>query len=230
MSESCILVVDDEPKIVRFIKASLSLAGYDIVTAATGRAALQIFNERHPDLMILDLGLPDVDGMDVLRSVRTHSTRPVIILTARDDEKEKVRGLELGADDYLTKPFGTQELKARIEAVMRRVRWSPQATDLPEFQIRHLNVDFHRRRVRVKGEEIHLTPTEYDLLRALIYNAGRVIGHHELLAEVWGEQYRTDLAILRVNISRLRQKLENGSGEPEYIQTVPGVGYKLASE
>lgn len=225
-----ILIVDDEPKIIRFVKASLSLSGYDILTANSGQAALDQFNEENPDLVILDIGLPDIDGLDVLQTIRSFSTRPVIILTARDDEADKVRGLELGADDYLTKPFGTQELRARIEAVLRRVRWSPQATDLPEFEQGALYVDFRRRRVQVHDEEVHLTPTEYDLLRVLIYKAGQVVSHAELLEQVWGDQYRNDLAILRVNISRLRQKLEKDPREPDCIVTVPGVGYTLSNE
>ena len=225
-----ILVVDDEPKIIRFIKASLSLAGYEMLTAMTGHDALNVFNDDNPDLVILDLGLPDLDGLEVLKTIRSYSTRPVIILTARDDERDKVRGLELGADDYLTKPFGTLELKARIDAVLRRVQWSPQATDLPEFRFDSLYVDFRRRRVKVGDEEIHLTPTEYDLLRVLIHNAGRVMPHAELLAQVWGDQYRNDLAILRVNVSRLRQKLERDVRDPRYIVTVPGVGYTLPTD
>ncbi len=227
---STILIVDDEPKIVRFINTALSLAGYDIRTAGTGRAALDSLDNEYPDLIILDLGLPDMDGIDLLQTIRSSSTVPVIILTARDDAMDKVRGLGLGADDYLTKPFGTQELQARIEAVLRRVRWSPTADDLAEFVQSDLRVDFRQRRVQMRGREIHLTPTEYDLLRALIQNAGRVISHTELLAQVWGDEYRSDLAILRVNISRLRQKLGDDSREPRYIVTVPGVGYILPAD
>lgn len=229
MSNACVLVVDDEPKIIRFIKTSLSLSGYDILTASTGRAALTTFDRQRPDLVILDLGLPDLDGLDVLRTIRSYSTRPVLILTARDDEQDKVRGLELGADDYLTKPFGTSELRARIEAVLRRVRWSPQPSDLSEFTFGELHVDFRRRRVAVSGEEVHLTPTEYHLLRVLVQNTGRVLSHSELLGQVWGEQYRNDLAILRVNISRLRQKLEPCPPEPRYVLTIPGIGYTIST-
>lgn len=230
MSNASVLVVDDEPKIIRFIKTSLSLSGYDILTANTGRAALSAFDMQRPDVVILDLGLPDLDGLDVLKTIRSYSTRPVLILTARDDEQDKVRGLELGADDYLTKPFSTSELRARIEAVLRRVRWSPQPSDLTEFSLDSLHIDFRRRRVMVGGEEVHLTPTEYHLLRVLVQNNGRVLSHAELLGQVWGEQYRSDLAILRVNISRLRQKLEPDPREPRFVVTVPGVGYTLAGE
>lgn len=230
MTQTTILIVDDEPKIVRFVKTSLSLAGYNLITAETGTEALELYEKEKPDLIILDLGLPDVDGFDVLNDVRAYSTVPILILTARDDEKDKVKGLELGADDYLTKPFGTQELKARIEAVLRRVRWSPQPSDLAEYRYRELHVDFQRRRVMMGEREIHLTPTEYDLLRVLIQNAGHVISHGELLTQVWGEEYRNDLAILRVNISRLRQKLEEDPREASYVMTVPGVGYTLLSD
>jgi two-component system KDP operon response regulator KdpE len=150
-------------------------------------------------------------------------------LTARDDEKDKVQGLELGADDYLTKPFGTRELEARIQAVMRRVEWSPQPDEMAEFNVLDLHVDFKRRRVQVREEEVHLTPTEYELLRVMIQHAGQVLLHGDLLSRVWGDEYRNDLAILRVNVSRLRQKLELDAREPQYIMTVPGVGYTLPS-
>jgi two-component system KDP operon response regulator KdpE len=230
MKKMTILVIDDEPRILRFIKTSLSLSGYDLLTASTGRAALSLFDSEQPSLIILDLGLPDIDGLEVLREIRSYSTVPIVILTARDDEKDKVRGLELGADDYLTKPFGIGELKARIQAVLRRVKWSPQPSDIIEFTLRDLYVDFQRRRVLVRGEEIHLTPTEYELLRVLIQHAGQVLLHGDLLSQVWGEEYRNDLAILRVNVSRLRQKIEEDPREARYIMTVPGVGYTLASD
>ncbi|HEC23118.1 MAG TPA: response regulator transcription factor [Chloroflexi bacterium] len=230
MNRKTILIVDDEPKIVRFVKATLDLAGYNMLTAGTGRMALTLFESEKPDLIILDLGLPDIDGFEVLRQIRSYSTVPIVILTARDDEKDKVHGLELGADDYLTKPFGTQELKARIQAVLRRVEWSPQPSDLAEFTLHDLHVDFRRRKVFVAGEEIHLTPTEYELLRVLIQHAGQVLLHGDLLSKVWGEEYRNDLAILRVNISRLRQKLESDPRQPRYILTVPGVGYTMPAE
>jgi two-component system KDP operon response regulator KdpE len=230
MKKTTILIVDDEPRILRFIKTSLSLSGYDLLTASSGRTALSLFEAEQPTLIILDLGLPDVDGFEVLQEIRAYSTIPIVILTARDDEESKVRGLELGADDYLTKPFGIGELKARIQAVLRRVKWSPQPSDITEFTLRDLHVDFQRRRVQVRGEEIHLTPTEYELLRVLIQHSGQVLLHSDLLGQVWGEEYRNDLAILRVNVSRLRQKIEEDPREPRYILTVPGVGYILSSD
>lgn len=230
MTKTMILVVDDEPRIIRFVKTGLSLSGYDLETATTGYMALQLFQEKQPDLIILDLGLPDIDGFEVLQELRSYSTIPIVILTARDDEQSKIRGLELGADDYLTKPFGIGELKARVEAVLRRVKWSPQPSDLKDFSLHDLYVDFKRRRVLVKDEEIHLTPTEYDLLRVLIQHAGQVLLHSDLLGQVWGEEYRNDLAILRVNVSRLRQKIEEDPRDPRYIMTVPGVGYTLLTD
>ncbi len=230
MKETTILVIDDEPKIVRFIQTSLSLAGYRVLPAYTAREAIETFEREHPDLLVLDLGLPDMDGYEVLENIRSYSTVPIIILTARDDEQNKVRGLEMGADDYITKPFGTPELKARIEAVLRRARWSPAPGDITEFRWRDLHIDFRRRRVKMRGQEIHLTPTEYDLLRMITQHAGHVLTHTELLTQVWGEEYRNDLAILRVNISRLRQKLEDDPREPSYIVTVPGIGYTLPSD
>jgi two-component system KDP operon response regulator KdpE len=228
VNRTTILVIDDEPKIVRFVKTALSLAGYDILTAGTGQLALKLCESEKPDLVILDLGLPDIDGFEVLRIIRGYTATPIIILTARDDEKDKVRGLELGADDYLTKPFGIRELEARLQAVLRRLSWSPQPTDMTEFILHDVQVDFRRHQVRVKGEEMHLTPTEYDLLRVLIQHSGQVLPHSDLLGKVWGEEYKNDLAILRVNVSRLRQKLEEDPRQPRYILTVPGVGYTLA--
>ncbi len=230
MKRKTILIVDDEPKIQRFLKTSLNLAGFNVIAAETGEQALSLYEMEPPDILILDLGLPDIDGLEVLRKIRLYSTVPVIILTARDDEADKVRGLELGADDYLTKPFGTRELEARIQAVLRRVEWSPQPNDITEFTLRDLYVDFRAHRVRIRGEDVHLTPTEYELLRVMIQHAGQVLMHSDLLGRVWGEEYRNDLAILRVNISRLRQKLEEDQREPTYIVTVPGVGYTIPTE
>jgi two-component system KDP operon response regulator KdpE len=225
-----ILIIDDEPKILRFLKTTLNLAGHEILTASDGQEALRLFDSEQLDLIVLDLGLPDIDGFDVLRRIRECSVVPIVILTARDDEKDKVRGLELGADDYLTKPFGSRELEARIAAVLRRVEWSPQPDDLTEFSLDDLYVDFKRHHVQVRGRQVHLTPTEYELLRVLIQHADQVLLHSDLLRRVWGEEYRNDLAILRVNVSRLRQKIEDDPREPRYILTVAGVGYTFPTE
>jgi DNA-binding response OmpR family regulator len=229
VNRTTILVIDDEPKILRFIKTALNLSGFELITAPNGGIALKLFESERPELVILDLGLPDIDGFEVLRQIRGYSNVPIIILTARDEEKDKVRGLELGADDYLTKPFGIRELEARIQAVLRRAVWSPQPSDMAEYISGPVKVDFRRHVVMNKDVEVHLTPTEYELLRALIYNNGQVLLHSDLLAKVWGEEYRNDLAILRVNISRLRQKLEEDPRQPRLIMTVSGVGYTLGS-
>ena len=229
MKKITILLVDDEPKIVRFVKASLSLAGYEVLVAETGQETLWLIGTYKPELIVLDLGLPDVDGYEVLRSVREYSTVPIVVLTARDDEKDKVRGLELGADDYLTKPFAARELEARIAAVLRRVEWSPQASEVSQFQVGDVSVDLRRRAVHLDGEQVHLTPTEYELLRVLLQHGGQVMLHSDLLTRVWGAEYRNDMAILRVNVSRLRQKLDRDPEVESLIQTVPGVGYMLAT-
>lgn len=230
MKKTTILLVDDEPKIVRFVKTSLNLAGFNLLVAENGAEALKIIDEQEPDLVILDLGLPDMDGFDVLEQVREYSTMPIVILTARDDERHKVRGLELGADDYLTKPFAARELEARIAAVLRRVEWSPQPSETGDFTIRHLHIDLRLRRVQVNNDEVHLTPTEYELLRVLVQNAGRIMFHSDLLSRVWGSEYSNDMAILRVNVSRLRQKLDIDPEESSLIQTVPGVGYMMMAK
>jgi two-component system, OmpR family, KDP operon response regulator KdpE len=227
MKRNSVLIVDDEPKIIRFVTTALNLAGYEIQAAASGREALQSIEASNFDLVILDLGLPDIDGFQVLKDIRAVSNIPIVILTARDDEKDKVRGLELGADDYLTKPFGIRELEARLQAVMRRLSWAPVQNEMSDFKVNDLEIDFRRHHVSLRGEEVHLTPTEYELLRVLIKNKGQVLLHSDLLGRVWGEEYRNDLAILRVNVSRLRQKLEEDPREPKYILTVSGVGYTL---
>lgn len=228
MTGKKILLVDDEPRILRFLSTTLTLEEYEVQATADGESALQAFAENPPDVILLDLGLPDIDGFKILEIVRAESIVPVIILTARDEEKDKVRGLELGADDYLTKPFGTRELLARIQAVLRRSEWHPKPSEAPEFKLRDLTIDFRAHRVLVREEQVHLTPTEYDLLRVMCQNSGQVLTHNDLLENVWGEEYRNDLAILRVNISRLRQKIEVDPKLPEYVLTVPGVGYTIA--
>ncbi len=228
MAGKKVLLVDDEPRILRFLSTTLTLEDYEIQATADGESALKAFAENPPDVILLDLGLPDIDGFAILEIVRAESIVPVIILTARDEEKDKVRGLELGADDYLTKPFGTRELLARIQAVLRRSEWHPKTSEAPEFTLRELTIDFRAHRVLVREEQVHLTPTEYDLLRVMCQNSGQVLSHNDLLKNVWGEEYRNDLAILRVNISRLRQKIEIDPKLPEYVLTVPGVGYTIA--
>jgi two-component system KDP operon response regulator KdpE len=225
MTESSprILVVDDEPAIRRFLRVSLTARGYTIYEAADGEEALQAVLAHRPDLLILDLGLPDLDGVQVTRSLREWTQIPIIILSVREQESDKIAALDAGADDYLTKPFGLGELLARIRAALRR---QVTTATQPVFHEGGLSVDLTRRLVTVDGREVQLTPTEYDLLRVLVLNAGKVLTHGQLLHKVWGEGYE-DMHLLRVNISNLRRKIEPDASRPTYIHTEPGVGYRL---
>jgi len=218
-----VLVVDDEVAIRRFLHVALNGQGFIVSEAATGQDALQILALERPDLVILDLGLPDMDGVEVARRLREWSQVPVIILSVREQEVDKIAALDAGADDYLTKPFGVGELLARIRTVLRR---QTAGTSEPVFTLGGLMVDLANRLVTVDGREIQFTPTEYDILRALVIYAGKVLTNRQLLRQVWGEGY-DDLHILRVNISNLRHKLEPDPSRPTYIHTEPGVGYRL---
>jgi len=222
-----VLVVDDEQAIRRFLQAALDAHGYVVFEAACGEDAIRSVIANRPDLVILDLGLPDIEGTEVTRRLREWSTIPIIILSVREQEADKIAALDAGADDYLTKPFGIGEMMARMRVVLRRVA---ETETSPAFQIGDLVVDLARRRVAVKGEEVSLTPTEYDLLRALVQQAGKVLIHRQLLRQVWGTGYESGLHLLRVNISNLRRKLEPDPTRPRYILTEPGVGYRLRSE
>ena len=219
-----ILVVDDERAIRRFLDVTLSANHYQIFEAESGRIALDAIAIHRPDLVILDLGLPDMDGVDVVRAIREWSQIPVLILSVRDQESQKIAALDAGADDYLTKPFGMGELMARLRVAMRHMTGTNQEAI---FVSGELEVDLTRRLVRVAGAEVQLTPTEYDLLRILIHHAGKVLTHHQLLKEVWGQGYEEEMHLLRVNISNLRRKLEPEPSRPRYIITEPGVGYRL---
>lgn len=221
-----ILVVDDEPPIRRFLRAALAAHHYLIFEAANGQAALDAVIAVRPDLIILDLGLPDIDGIEVTRQLREWTRVPVIVLSVREHETDKIAALDAGADDYLTKPFGVGELLARIRTALRH---AARSTDEPIFTYGELSVDLSRRSVTVAGEEVQLTPTEYDLLRLLVNEAGKVLTHHQLLRQVWGPGYDEELHMLRVNISNLRRKLERDPTRPRYIVTEPGVGYRLRS-
>ncbi len=223
-----ILVVDDEKSIRRFLKASLSPHGYFIIEATNAQEALMLAFSAHPDIIILDLGLPDLDGLEVTRQLRKSVKIPIIILSIREQEKDKVAALDAGADDYLTKPFSIREMLARLRAVMRRFT---QQDDKP-FQMGTLFVDFLRRIVSVQGNVVHLTPTEYDILKILVQNAGRVITHRQLLKEVWDkdESFEGTYHLMRVTISNLRNKIEPDPGRPVYILTEPGIGYRLNSD
>ncbi len=218
-----VLVVDDETSIRRYLRAALTAQGLTVYEAADGQEALKAVLAHRPELIILDLGLPDIDGIEVTRRLREWSQTPIIILSVREAEQDKIAALDAGADDYLTKPFGTGELLARMRVVMRR-----QTTNASEpiFTTNGLTLDFSHRLVTVNEKEIQLTPTEYDILRLLVTHAGKVLTHRQLLRQVWGEGY-DDMHILRVNISNLRAKLEPDPARPTYIHTEPGVGYRL---
>jgi two-component system KDP operon response regulator KdpE len=218
-----VLVVDDETSIRRYLRAALGAQGLTVYESATGLEAINAVLAHRPDIIILDLGLPDIDGIEVTRRLREWSQIPIIILSVREDEQDKIAALDAGADDYLTKPFGTGELLARMRVALRK---KPSTLNEPVFQADGLMLDFSRRVVMVNEKEIQLTPTEYDLLKTLVNHAGKVITHRQLLRQVWGDGYE-DMHILRVNISNLRGKLEPDPSRPTYIHTEPGVGYRL---
>ena len=222
-----VLVVDDESAIRRFLRVSLAAHGYAIFEAGDGQAALSAVSADRPDLVILDLGLPDLDGIEVTRLLREWTRIPIIILSVRGQEADKIAALDAGADDYVTKPFGAGELLARMRVALRR---AGQSSEEPVFTSDDLRVDLTRRVVTVAEREVQLTPTEYDLLRVLVTNAGKVLTHHQLLREVWGMGYEQEMHMLRVNISNLRRKLEPDPTRPRYIRTEPGVGYRLHTD
>jgi len=222
-----VLVVDDERAIRRYLHAALNAQGYTVYEASGGKEALNMVVAERPDLIILDLGLPDMDGVEVTRQLREWTQTPIIILSVREQDRDKIDALDAGADDYLTKPFSSGELMARMRAALRR---SVQSTSEPVFETDDMKVDLTRRQVRVSGEEILLTPTEYDLLRILVQNAGRVLTHRQLLRQVWGNAYESETHLLRVNMSNLRRKIEPDPTRPRYIITEPGVGYRLKTE
>jgi two-component system KDP operon response regulator KdpE len=219
-----LLIVDDERPIQRFLHTALDTGEFSLHRAETGKAALAAAVSVRPDLILLDLGLPDMDGVTVIERLREWSKVPVIVLSVREREDDKVKALDAGADDYLTKPFGIGELLARIRAALRRaVQQAPE----PVFQIDELEIDLAHRRVAVVGREVQLTPTEYDLLRLLATHAGKVLTHRQILSQIWGAAYLEQPHVLRVNISNLRHKIEKDSSRPRYIVTEPGVGYRL---
>ncbi len=219
-----VLVVDDEPAIRRFLHTSLSAHGYSVFEAADGHDGLSAVAIHRPDLVILDLGLPDSDGVEVTRRLREWTPVPIIVVTVQEQESAKIAALDAGADDYVTKPFGMGELLARMRAALRRAT-SPTAE--PVFSAGQLTVDLGQRLVTVSGREVQLTPTEYDLLRALVTHAGKVLTHRQLLHQVWGAGYEGETHLLRVNMSNLRHKLEPDAARPNFILTEPGVGYRL---
>ncbi len=227
-----VLVVDDEPDVVESIRLGFALQWreIDVIGAATGEEALDVVEHEQPDIVLLDVGLPDLDGFEVLRQIRAFSDVPVLMLTARDDAMDKVKGLELGADDYVTKPFNHLELMARVKAVLRRLAMPAPASRAPSFRSRELEVDFARQEARLAGQRLELTPTEYKLLYHLVRNAGHVLQHSTLLAKVWGREYVDEVDYLRVYIRRLRDKLGDDPDQPRYIRTERGLGYRFLAE
>jgi two-component system, OmpR family, KDP operon response regulator KdpE len=220
-----VLVVDDEPQIVRGLKVILRQAGYAVRAAETKRGALDAVAVRPPDAIVLDLVLPDGSGVEVCEDVRRWSRLPILVLSAVGDEREKVRALDAGADDYVTKPFGTDELLARLRAVLRR---AGEAEDEPAVQLGELAIDLAAHAVTSGGEPVHLTPIEFDLLRVLAVNRGRLVTQRQLLREVWGPAYETETHYLRVHVSHIRAKIEPDPARPRYLLTDPGVGYRLS--
>lgn len=224
-----VLVVDDEESILRAVRTILLRHGFQVETAETGQQALERYSYYHPDLILLDLGLPDMDGLEVIRQVRTASNTPVVILSVRGGERDKVAALDLGADDYLTKPFGVDELLARIRVALRHAA-RPTSGSIAVFRTGDLEVHFERRRVSVGGNETHLSPTEYELLKTFITHPNKVLTDRMLLQQVWGPDYGSESHYLHVYVARLRKKIEADPQKPRYLVTEPGVGYRLLAE
>lgn len=225
-----VLVVDDEPRMIGFIRMNLELEGHQVVEAHTGLEALEAVRTQLPDIILLDVMMPDIDGFETLRMLREFSSIPVIMLTAKGDENDKVYGLELGADDYVTKPFGPRELSSRIKAVLRRADMPSSSPDQAILKIDDdLSVDFNQREVIVQGKRVKLRPTEYRLLYHLIENAGWTVPHDQLLAKVWGYEYRDEAHYVRLYVNYLREKIEPDPSNPRYILTERGVGYRFVN-
>lgn len=224
-----ILVVEDEPQMQKFLRAALSAEGYRVVEATTGRDGLTLARTNNPDLVLLDLGLPDMDGMEVTRALREWGTMPILVISARGQEDDKVKALDCGADDYLTKPFGTAELMARIRVALRHHARTGAGNETPlaTIEIGELVIDLDKRQVFTGGKEVHLTPNEYKLFAVMMKNAGKVLTHRQLLKDVWGPAYATQTQYLRVYMVQLRHKLERDPARPKYLLTEPGVGYRL---
>ena len=225
-----ILVVEDEPQMQKLLRMSLSAEGYRVIDASKGQEAIDLARTHNPDLVLLDLGLPDMDGTEVTKALRAWSAKPIIVISARGQEEDKIRALDVGADDYLTKPFATGELMARIRVALRHTSRAGQETPEPSLVVGELRIDLDKRQVFVGDTEVHLTPNEYKLLTVLMKNAGRVLTHRQLLKEVWGPAYATQTQYLRVYMVQLRHKLEVDSARPRYLVTEPGVGYRLKVE
>lgn len=225
-----ILIIEDEQEIRRFLRASLGAHGYRLIEAESGKQGLMMASANQPDLVVLDLGLPDIEGMELIPRIREWSSLPIIILSARGQEREKVAALDAGADDYLTKPFGISELLARIRVALRHATRVAGAGDSATFAVGDLSIDLSARRISVRGKDVHLTPTEFRLLAVLAHHAGKVVTQRQLLNDVWGPDSLDESHSLRVYMAKLRDKLEEDSARPRYLQTEPGVGYRLAAE
>jgi len=222
-----ILVIEDEPQMQRFLRIVLQGQGYSFIEAPTGQEGLVQAATRSPDIILLDLGLPDIDGLEVTRRLREWSDIPIIVLSAREQEKDKIKALDAGADDYLTKPFGAGELLARIRVAIRHKVMQQSTTGEPVFILDNLRVDMSLRQVFLNEQEVHLTPIEYKLLAMLIQNAGKVVTHSQLLKEVWGPSYSKETQYLRVYMTQLRHKLELDPARPRFLINEPGIGYRL---
>jgi two-component system, OmpR family, KDP operon response regulator KdpE len=225
-----ILLIEDEPQIRRFLRVAMSNYDYRLEEAETGQKGIDQILQQRPDLIILDLGLPDMDGLEVTQRVREWASTPIVVLSARGQEQDKVAALDMGADDYLTKPFGVGELMARIRVALRHAVQGAGSEATPVFATGPLRVDLVRQQVFIDKREIHLTPIEYKLLATLVRHAGKVLTHRHLLREVWGAGYGTESQYLRVYMGQLRHKLEENPARPRFLRTEPGVGYRLLSE
>jgi two-component system KDP operon response regulator KdpE len=229
LSPQRILLAEDEPSLRDFISRNLIARGFQVCCATNGLEALSLWEDQRPHLLILDILMPKLDGLEVCTRVRAHSTVPILVLTALDAEWDKVTALNLGADDYLTKPFGVEELLARVRALLRRVGWADQFGYNGPCQYGDLSIDDTTRVVTVRGNEVRLTPTEYALLGYMASHANKVIPHHTLLKQIWGSEYRDEVEYLRVFIGRLRRKIEPDPANPRYLLTEPGVGYRFVA-
>lgn len=223
-----ILVVEDEHSIINFVTTVLTANGYDVINARTGSIAQSMVSSHCPDLVLLDLGLPDMDGMEVIRFIRSWTKLPIIVVSARTQERDKVEALDLGADDYITKPFGTPELLARIRTAIRHINTSVNnLTGETVFKVGELSIDYERRKITVRGEDVHLTQNEYKIVSLLSRHSGKVLTHDYIIKEIWGPGLKGDNQVLRVNMANIRRKIEVNPAVPEYILTEIGVGYRM---
>ncbi|MBA4371283.1 MAG: DNA-binding response regulator [Thermodesulfovibrio sp.] len=228
--KATVLLIEDEPQMRRFLKITLQGHGYRLIEAQSGQEGLNEAATRNPDIVLLDLGLPDIDGIEVTKRLREWSHVPVIVISAREQENDKIRALDAGADDYLTKPFGAGELMARIRVALRHLSRQQTGGDEPVFVLANLKVDFSKRQVFIDEKEVHVTPIEYKLLATLIRHAGKVITHSQLMKEVWGPGYADQTHYLRIYMAQIRHKLEADPARPRFFINEPGIGYRLRME